>query len=164
MRRLLAHSFTFILIVASICYVYAFTMAQIYGVEIYELMNISQKFVHIGNYTATFYIFDLKGYLQNLGEDANIVFNIAIPNFPRMWIPTSWDISVIVKVYYNIMIWYINVLIWLINILVIFPTKLILQPFMFLFTILGLNTNKIGMYKTVAYLYTLNIKTLSYWA
>ena len=164
MKRLLLHSFGFILIVATICYVYAFIMAEIYGAEIYEMMNINQKQILLGNYQATFYVFDLQGYIKNLGEDANIIFLINVPNFPTMWKPTSWDITVVVKVLYNIIIWLINMFIWLLNILIVLPIKILIQPFLFIATIFGVNTNKVGMYQAFAYLYGLNIGTLNYWA
>lgn len=164
MKRLIMASLGYILLCATVAYCVAFVLAEINGQDVWLYTNIGVKEIQYGSYTARFYIFDIKQYLQDLQYNTSILQNIKWPTFPTIWTPTDWNPINILKGLYNIIIWFINIMIWLVNIFYVLPTKLLTQPILYMFTILGINNEKLGLYQIVRFLYSLNIQLLKYWA
>lgn len=162
-KRLIYGTFGYILVIAVIGYVTAFVMGEVYGTGAWEYTFVSQQNYQIGSYTATFWVFDARGYLTNLQSQHSLIVDYAFPDFPKIWLPRAFDLTALAKAIPNYFIFIANVWIWLMNLLLVLPTKLLISPIYVGFTLIGINTEKLGFYNIVQQIYSLNIQQIAYW-
>ena len=122
------------------------------------------KTVAVGTYTQTFYIFNIKIYLNSLKTNIDVLnLNMFIPNTPSGIPAPKWnDVIAILKVLVNSLLWIINWIIWLTNIL-LSPTKLILTIGLLANAIIGMDLSNVSVMEAIQKLYYLQIPYIVYW-
>lgn len=115
---------------------------------------IGTRVIDYGNgITTTLYTLDIHNYLLQVEHNLSIPFIDMVGKFPAL--PSIG--SNILTIVPNMFIWMINVWMWLFNITAIIPIKLLLQPIIFICSILGIDLEKYNIINVVYALYRFKI-------
>lgn len=155
MRNLIKQSFIWFIVVGSI----AWATSIITGNSLPTF--ITPYTIEIGSYTKVLYKLDVYNYLKQI---ENITINVPIEEmfYSPPGAPDLSNVADVLKLLPNLFIWYFNLLMWWFNTILIAPTKLLIQPLLFICTVLGIDLNSNGIVRLINAIYGVTMPVIQY--